>query len=565
MTSPPDNKNDDKNKPVPEEVNLGEIITQEEKESEGFSQNVAQEPAEIVTVSKKAGMVGFYTFLSRIFGLGRDTLIAYLLGAKEAADAFYVAFRIPNLLRRLLAEGALTISFIPVFSEYLKKDKKEAKEIADYTFTILTLILFLITVIGVVFAAFFVKATAFGFTEDPQKYELTVQLTRITFPYIFLVSLGALAMGILNSLKHFSTPAAAPILLNVGIILSALLLRNHVSQPSTALAIGVIVGGTLQILLQIPALYKLGFLPRFAWNPKHPGLVKIAKLLIPSIYGSAVYQLNLFAMTFMASFLATGSVSYLWYADRVMEFPLGVFAISFATVILPQLSDHAADKNMTKFKAAFIDGLRMITFINLPACVGLIVLAELIIAVLFQHGSFNAESTLLTARALQCFAIGLPFVSASRITSSAFYALQDSKTPVRAANIAVFANIAMGALLLKPFGHIGLALGVTFGSLSNLLLQMRDFRKKMGFLGLKKILPSFIKMFIASAGMGAALYYLQPLLRASLGPSVVSRLMALILLIVLGVGVYFLLAKILRIPEAEHFEKLLLRRFKRKI
>ncbi len=565
MTSPPDNKNDDRNKPAPEEINLGQIITQDEKEAEGFSQNVAQEPAEIVTVSKKAGMVGFYTFLSRIFGLGRDTLIAYLLGAKEAADAFYVAFRIPNLLRRLLAEGALTISFIPVFTEYLRKDKKEAKKIADYTFTLLTIILFVITVIGVVFAAFFVKMTAFGFTEDPQKYALTVQLTRITFPYIFLVSLGALAMGILNSLKHFSTPAAAPILLNVGIILTAFLLRHHVAQPSTALAIGVIVGGTMQILLQIPSLYKLGFLPRFAWNPKHPGVVKIVKLLIPSIYGSAVYQLNLFAITFMASFLSTGSVSYLWYADRVMEFPLGVFAISFATVILPQLSDHAADKNMTKFKSAFMDGLRMIYFINLPATVGLIVLAELIISVLFQHGSFNAESTLFTARALQCFAIGLPFVSASRITSSAFYALQDSKTPVRAANIAVFANIAMGAILLKPFGHMGLAMGVAFGSFANFLLQMHDFRKKMGNLGLKKILPSFVKMLLASAGMGAALYWLQPLMRASLGPAVFARLFALILLILIGVGVYASLAKILRIGEVEHFTKLLQRRIKRKI
>lgn len=537
---------------------------QREKEEEGFSQNIAEEGPEIAKVSSRAGMVGFYTFLSRIFGLGRDTLIAYLLGAKEAADAFYVAFRIPNLLRRLLAEGALTISFIPVFTEYLKKDKKEAKLVADYTFTLLSLLLFVITLIGVVFAAFFVKATAFGFTEDPEKYALTVQLTRITFPYIFLVSLGALAMGILNSLKHFSTPAASPILLNVGIILGAVLLRHHVPQPSIALAIGVILGGVMQIGLQIPALMKLGFLPRISWNPHHPGVVKIVKLMLPSIYGSAVYQLNLFAITFMASFLTTGSVSYLWYADRVMEFPLGVFAISFATVILPQLSDHAADKNLPKLKASFLEGLRMIYFINFPATVGLIVLAELIISVLFQHGHFSAESTLMTAQTLQCFALGLPFVSGTRITSSAFYAMQDSKTPVKAANIAVFANIAMGALLLKPLGHRGLALGVAFGSLFNFYLHLYDFRKKMGPLGLKKLAGSVLQMIVASAGMGACLYAAQPWLRAHLGPSTVGRMAALVALILLGVISYFIFAKLLRIGETEHFLAILKRRVKRK-
>jgi len=539
-------------------------FNQKEREEEGFSQNIAESNEEIVQVSSKAGMVGFYTFLSRIFGLARDTLIAYLLGAKEAADAFYVAFRIPNLFRRLLAEGALTISFIPVFTEYLRKDKKEAKAIADYTFTLLSLLLFVITLIGVFFAAFFVKVTAFGFTEDPQKYALTVQLTRITFPYIFLVSLGALAMGILNSLKHFSTPAAAPIFLNVGILLGAFLLKDKVSQPSIALAIGVILGGVMQIALQIPPLIKLGFLPRISWNPKHPGVIKIVKLIIPSIYGSAVYQLNLFAITFMASFLTTGAVSYLWYADRVMEFPLGVFAISFATVILPQLSDHAADKNITKFKHSFLEGLRMISFINFPATIGLIVLADLMIGVLFQHGSFSAHSTQMTAQALQCFALGLPFISATRITSSAFYALQDSKTPVKAANISVFANIAMGALLLKPFGHNGLALGVTFGAFFNFLIQMKDFRKKVGVLGLKKTILPVFKMLGAAAGMGLCLYFLQPVILKHLDHSTFERLLALIFLITLGTCVYALLAYVLRIQETEHFLSILKRRFKRR-
>ncbi len=520
--------------------------------------------SEIVQVSSRAGMVGFFTFLSRIFGLARDTIIAYFLGAREAADAFYVAFRIPNLLRRLLAEGCLTISFIPVFSEYLKKDRGEAKRVADFTFTLLSLLLFVITVLGVIFAAALVKFTAFGFTQDPEKLALTITLTRITFPYIFLVSLGALAMGILNSLKHFSTPAAAPILLNAGIILGALFLSPYTSNPSLGLAMGVIVGGVLQVALQIPVLIKLGFLPKIAWNPSHPGVQKILKLMLPSIYGSAVYQLNLFAITFMASFLATGSVSYLWYADRVMEFPLGVFAISFATVILPQLSDHAAEKNMGKLKNTFRDGLQMIYFVNLPATVGLIVLAKPIISVLFQHGQFSEHSTLMTAQALQCFALGLPFVSGSRITSSAFYALQDSKTPVRAANIAIVVNILAGALLLKPLGHLGLALGVATGSFSNFLIQILDLRKKLGLLGLKSLLAGVGKIILASLGMGGALYFLAPFIEQSFGFSNLGRFSSLIVLILTGILFYFILSFLMKIKELEPVLHLIQRRILKK-
>jgi putative peptidoglycan lipid II flippase len=511
--------------------------------------SLSEKSSEISHVSSKAGMVGFLTFLSRLFGLGRDTLIAYLLGAREAADAFYVAFRIPNLLRRLLAEGCLTISFIPVFTEYLKKDRTEAKRVADYTFTLLSLLLFVITLIGVIGAAFFVKFTAFGFTQNPEKFALTVQLTRVTFPYIFLVSLGALAMGILNSLKHFSTPAASPILLNVGIILGALLLRHHMAQPSMALAIGVLLGGVLQILLQIPPLIKLGFLPKIAWNPKHPGVKKILGLMLPSIYGSAVYQLNLFAITFMASFLSTGAVSYLWYADRVMEFPLGIFAISFATVILPQLSDHAADKDIGKLKQTFREGLLMVYFVNVPATVGLIVLAQLIISVLFEHGNFSPHSTLMTSQALQCFALGLPFVSGTRITASAFYAVQDSRTPVRAANLAVIANIVVGAMLLKPLGHKGLALGVATGSFFNFYLHIRDFRKKLGLLGLRASAGGLIKILVASLGMGIFLFFAISWVQSFFGNSTLDRMGALLILILGGVLVYSFLAYIFGVKE----------------
>jgi len=255
-------------------------------------------------------------------------------------------------------------------------------------------------------------------------------------------------------------------------------------------------------------------------------------------------------------------VSYLWYADRVMEFPLGVFAISFATVILPQLSEHAADKNTFQFKSSFLEGLSMIYFINFPATVGLIVLANLIIAVLFQHGHFSEQSTLMTAQTLQCFALGLPFVSGTRITSSAFYALQDSKTPVKAANLAVFANILMGLILLKPLGHRGLALGVAFGSFSNFLMQMYDFRKKMGPLGLKKLQGSVLKMIGASLGMGVCLYFSQIFIRGHLSSSTLGRLTALIILMMLGLGIYAFFAWLLRIQETKHFLAILQSRIK---
>ncbi|MBF0493180.1 MAG: murein biosynthesis integral membrane protein MurJ [Deltaproteobacteria bacterium] len=519
--------------------------------------------SDISQVSSRAGLVGFLTFISRFFGLARDSFIAYLLGTKEAADAFYVAFRIPNLLRRLLAEGNLTISFVPIFTEALRKDPEEAKKVASYTFTLLSCLLLGITVLGVVFASSFVSFTAMGFRSDPDKFHLTVLLTRITFPYIFLVSIGALAMGILNSLKRFGAPAAAPIFMNLGIILAALVLGKVVAHPSISLAIGVLLGGVLQIAVQVPTLYRLGFLPRVAWNPGNDYVRRIFKLMLPAIYGSAVYQLNILAITFMASFLGTGAVSYLWYADRVMEFPLGVFAISFATVILPQLSEHAADKNPEQFKSTFLSGLRMIYFINIPAMLGLLCLSNLIISVLFQHGHFNADSTRQTAHALMGFAIGLPFVSGTRITASAFYALQDSKSPVRAANWAVLVNIGVGALLVNFFGHVGLALGVSSGSVFNFFAHIYDFQKKNGRLGFAQAWPTILKIICAALVMALVLISVEYFTWGLIFKNKFSKLLSLILLMGLGTFTYAVAAYLLKIEEFEVFKGIVKRRLGR--
>jgi len=510
-------------------------------------------------IAGRAGLVGSLTLVSRLFGLARDAVIAYVLGTKAAADAFYVAFRIPNLLRRMLAEGNLTLSFVPVFTESLHKSKKEAREVADVTFTLMTLLLALISLAGVLGAAWFVRVTALGFTEDPEKFALTVTLTRITFPYIFLVSLGALMMGILNARKHFAAPALAPVLLNIGIIFGAVFLSRYYSQPSVGIAWGVLVGGFLQLLIQVPVLIRHGFFPRINFNFKLPAVRKILKLMLPALYGSAVYQINLLAITFMASFLPTGSISYLWYADRVIEFPLGIFAISLATVALPTLSDHAALKDHEKMKQTLRRTLRMVWILNVPAAIGLAVLAKPILALLFYRGDFGVSSTELTAQALRFFAIGLPFVSATRITASAFYAVQEARKPVRAANLAVLVNILAGAALLLPLEHRGLALAVSLGSITNFTLLMIYYRRKVGPLGLGKLTGIALRLVLAGGIMGGVLWLIQRSWDLSFAP-LWTRLGYVLAMIAIGLIVYLLALVLFRVHGLGEMWKQLSRR-----
>ncbi|OGP12776.1 MAG: murein biosynthesis integral membrane protein MurJ, partial [Deltaproteobacteria bacterium GWA2_47_9] len=344
-------------------------------------------------IARAAGVVGGATLMSRILGFVRDAFIANLFGAGMAADAFFVAFRIPNMFRRLLGEGSLTSSFIPVFTEYLtQKSREEAREMASAFFSLAMVVLSLVTIGGIILAPQIVTVLAHGFTSIPEKFTLTVTLTRMMFPYLFFIGLVALCMGILNSLRHFAAPALSPVLLNISMILSVVLLAPFFKEPVLALAIGVLIGGVSQLALQLPFLWKNGMRIKLEWKPGHPGVVRVGWLMAPSIIGLAVTQINVLVDTIVASFLKEGTVSYLYYADRLLEFPMGIFAIAIATAVLPAMSEKAAKNDMAGVKETFSYALRLTLFLTIPAMVGLIALGIPIISILFQRGLFSYNS-----------------------------------------------------------------------------------------------------------------------------------------------------------------------------
>jgi len=457
-------------------------------------------------VAKAAGVVGAATFLSRIFGFLRDVVVAAFFGAGVATDAFFVAFRIPNVLRRLFAEGSLTIAFIPVFTEYLKrKSKEDAIELANAAFTLLSIILVVVSLLGIVFAPWIVKIIGWGFIKTPDRFELTVFLTRIMFPYIFFISLMALAMGILNSLRHFAAPALAPVVLNIAMIAAVFLLGHAFDEPITALAVGVMVGGVLQLAMQFPFLVRVGVRIRANFHFRHPGIRQIGLLMLPAVFGAAVYQINVLVGTLLASFLPIGSVSYLYYADRLVQLPLGVFAIAVGTAALPSFSEHVAEEKFEELKKTLSFSLRLILFVTIPAMVALIVLRVPIISVLFQRGAFDALKTMHTAEALFYYAVGLWAFSLIRVIVPAFYSLQDTKTPVKVAAVSLVVNAVAGILLMQPLKHGGLALATSIASAFNLIVLYMILQRKIGRFLDGEFYTSVIKVVVSSLVMGGAI------------------------------------------------------------
>ncbi|HPW45055.1 MAG TPA: murein biosynthesis integral membrane protein MurJ [bacterium] len=500
---------------------------------------------EHANISRRVGVVGFFTFLSRIAGLARDSVMAWAFGATKIADAFYVAFRIPNLLRRFVAEGALTVAFVPVYTAYLKKTRRDALEAASVVFTYLSLFLTLLVAAGIIFAPLIVKLIAYGFASDSQKFEMTVYLTRLMFPYIMLISLVALAMGILNSLKKFAAPAASPIFLNLAIIFGAVILSKLFDFPATGLALGVLIGGVLQLSLQIPSLAKEGMIPRINFNWRHKALKDVLLLMIPSAFGAAVYQINVLVVTLLASFLPEGSVSYLWYADRVSEFPLGIFAISVATAALPTLSDNVAEKDTQSFKETLNFSLRLAFLIAIPAMVGLFLLSGISINVLFQRGEFTAATSAATASALAIFALKIPFVSGVRNLVPGFFALRDAKTPVYVAAVTVVINAVFALMLMGRFLHLGLAAALVISSFFNFVILLYLMRRKIGLLGYKKLILSILKTSLASAMMGASIVLVERILGDWNLTSLLMKIVRLLLMMLAGTAVFIVITRII--------------------
>jgi putative peptidoglycan lipid II flippase len=517
-----------------------------------MNQSTNQTTPENDRVAKAAGVVGSATFLSRIFGYIRDMALAWFFGAGLYSDAFFVAFRIPNLLRRLFAEGSLSIAFIPVFTDYLtNQGKDDAFEMARSAIRLLSVLLVIAAIIGVLLSPIIIRVIAPGFAESPEKLSITIFLTRIMFPYIFFIGMVALSMGILNVLGHFAAPALAPVFLNISIICSVFLISPYMADPVTGIAIGVLIGGVLQLILQVPFLINKGF---YFWQKAklyHPGLKRIGILMFPAVFGAAVYQISILVDTFLASLLAEGSVSYLYYADRLVQFPLGIFAIAAATAVLPSLSRQAAEKELPAFKNTFSYAMKLVFFITIPSMVGLIILREPIVALLFKRGAFDAETTRLTAYALLYYAIGLWAFSAVRIVVSAFYALQDTWTPVWMAVISVVAKIVLSVILMQWLAHGGLALSTSLASMLNLGLLVWALRLKLGALGLRNIIESVCKTMICSGIMGAAVWAIALLIIPSEGGTFSALLLGLMGSIVIGLVLYGSFSLLLKSQELE--------------
>jgi putative peptidoglycan lipid II flippase len=469
--------------------------------------------SENVKVAKAAGVVGSATLVSRVMGYLRDMVMSWAFGTGLAADAFYVAYRIPNLLRELLAEGSMSAAFIPVFTETLTKESKEsALHLANAVFARLLVILLVLTGLGVVFAPFIVKVIAWGWLHkagNEDKFLLGVTLTRIMFPYLLFIGLAALAMGMLNSLRYFLTPALSPVMLNVMMISAAVLSMRFLSQPILGVAAGVVLGGMCQFLIQVPGLQKQGMRMRPEFKPTHPAVKKIGLLILPVFLSSSVNQLNIFIGTIFASFLATGSITYLFYGMRFIHFPLGIFGIAIATAVLPTMSVQAARREMAEFRDTLSLGLRLVFFIMFPAMAGLIMLRIPIVSLLLEHGQFDRNSTLGVALALACYAVGLWAFAGVRVVVQAFYALQDTRTPVVIALLAFCSNILLSAYFVfkTSLAHGGLALATSLSAMLNISLLTIQLRKKIGRIDASRILRSLMRIIPASVAMGAICWW----------------------------------------------------------
>jgi putative peptidoglycan lipid II flippase len=479
------------------------------------------------------------TLISRILGFVRDAVIARMFGAGLATDAFFVAFRLPNLLRRLFAEGAFSQAFVPILAEYKTRNgEAETRRLVDRVATLLALVLVVVTALGVVAAPVLVYVSAPGFAADGEKFQLTTAMLRITFPYILFISLVSLAGGILNTWSRFAVPAFTPTLLNVAFIVGALGFAPHFDPPALVLAWAVFAGGILQLALQIPFLVRIGMLPRLRWAPADAGVRRILLLMGPAVLGVSVGQFSLLLNTIFASFLQEGSVSWLYYADRLMEFPTGLLGVALGTVLLPSLSKHHTDRAPEEFSRLLDWGLRLTLMLALPAAAGLALLAIPLIATLFHHGRFDAHDVEMTRQALVAYSVGLLGLILVKVLAPGFYARQNIRTPVKIAMITLLATQAMNAAFVFPLGHAGLALAIGLGACLNAGLLYRKLREH----GIYMPQPGWgrftVKVLVALALMCVAVHFAAGPNAWWLATAWQARTAALVGVVVLGAVVY---------------------------
>ncbi len=484
--------------------------------------------------------VSSMTLVSRILGFIRDAVIARVFGAGLATDAFFVAFRIPNLLRRLFAEGAFSQAFVPVLSQYrARQSEAETRQLIDRTATLLMLSLLAVSALGILLAPVIIYISAPGFSGDAGKFDLTVSMLRVTFPYVLFISLVSLAGGVLNTWSRFAIPAITPTLLNVAMIVGAAFVAPYFDPPVMALAWAVLAGGVLQLGLQLPALSRIGMLPRFDLSLSDPGVQRILLLMAPAALGVSVSQVSLIINTIFASFLESGSVSWLYYADRLMEFPTGLLGVALGTVLLPSLSRYYAADDSAEYSKLLDWGLRLTLLFALPASAALAILSVPLVATLFHYGQFSANDVWMTRQALIAYSVGLTGLILVKVLAPGFYARQNIRTPVRIAVTTLLLTQALNVALIVPLRHAGLALAIGLGACANAILLYRNLRRQ----GYYQPQPGWLrftgKLALALAGMVAVLWFAMGTEQWWLDSSGSTRLLRLGAMVVAGAGTYF--------------------------
>jgi len=488
------------------------------------------------------------TTISRVFGLIRDVVIATFFGPGVGVDAFIVAFRIPNFLRRLFAEGGFSQAFVPVLSEYKEqRSHDEVKALVDQTTATLSLVLFVVSIIGVFAAPFLIYIFAPGFADEPAKQVLATDMLRITFPYILFISLTALAGGILNTYGNFAVPAFTPVFLNLAMISCAIWLAPFLPEPIVALAWGVFIAGIIQLFFQFPFLMRLRLFPVPGFNRDKAGVRRILTLMLPTLFAVSITQINLLIDTLIASFLATGSISWLYFSDRLVEFPMGVFGVALATVILPSLSRQHVSSDQKAYFETMDWALRMVFLMAIPAALGLAVLAGPMLTTLFQYNEFSAFDVEMAGRSLMAYSVGLPAFIFIKILASGFFSRQDTLTPVKIGVVAVFSNLVLNLTLVGPLQHAGLALATSLSAFINAGLLFYFLRKGGHYSPQTGWSAYLLRIIIGVVGMTFLLTFLMPELSIWLDWNVIQRGVNLSLWVLLGGFTYFVLLLVLGI------------------